>query len=135
MLTSSTGSWNKCLSTQAVTIPAMTPSTNPPIDSRMNSNRIDPKDKDYPSTIFNSTRNTTYAVPSLNKDSPSINVANFLLAPSSFNKATTATGSVADIIAPNSTAASNVNYPLYPSTNLITKADRQVDSNRAGPAK
>ena len=43
----------------------------------------------------------TMAVPSFNKDSPSISVPSFLLAPNSFNNATTATGSVALAIAPN----------------------------------
>jgi hypothetical protein len=38
----------------------------------------------------------TIAVPSFSKDSPSTKVLNLTLAPSSFSKATTATGSVAD---------------------------------------
>ena len=40
-------------------------------------------------------KKNTMAEPSLNKASPSIKVLNLTLAPNSFNKATTATGSVA----------------------------------------
>ncbi len=51
------------------------------------------------------------AVPSFKSDSPSIKVPNFLLAPSSFNKATTATGSVALTIAPNINANGQFQAP------------------------
>eukprot|EP00351_Strombidinopsis_sp_SopsisLIS2011_P002974 CAMPEP_0116876562 /NCGR_PEP_ID=MMETSP0463-20121206/8473_1 /TAXON_ID=181622 /ORGANISM="Strombidinopsis sp, Strain SopsisLIS2011" /LENGTH=69 /DNA_ID=CAMNT_0004523229 /DNA_START=3223 /DNA_END=3432 /DNA_ORIENTATION=- len=62
---------------------------------------ISPKVISTPSTNFNTTKKTTIAVPSLSKLSPSIKVANLLEAPSSLSKATTATGSVAETIAPN----------------------------------
>lgn len=46
------------------------------------------------------TRKNTIAVPSLSIDSPSSKVLNLILVPSSFSKATTATGSVVEIILP-----------------------------------
>ena len=63
---------------------------------------MSPADKFSPSANFLSTRKMTKAVPSLNKLSPSISVEILLDTPSSFSRATTATGSVADMIAPKS---------------------------------
>ena len=51
------------------------------------------------------TKNKTMAVPSFKRDSPSIRVPSFLLAPNSFNRATTATGSVALTTTPNRKAS------------------------------
>lgn len=54
-----------------------------------------------PSAIFKSTKNATIAVPSLSKLSPSIRIVSFFEAPISFINATTAMGSVAEMIEPN----------------------------------
>ena len=55
------------------------------------------------------------AVPSFKIASPSINVESFLLAPISFKIATTATGSDADITAPNIKATGQVQFrrPIF----------------------
>ena len=53
------------------------------------------------------TTNRTTAEPSLSNDSPSIVVESDTFAPSSRSMATTATGSVAEVIVPNSSARSH----------------------------
>jgi hypothetical protein len=53
-------------------------------------------DATYPFARFMNSMKKTIAVPSFNSDSPSTRVLNLTLAPNYFNKATTATGSVAD---------------------------------------
>ena len=51
------------------------------------------------------------AVPSFKRDSPSIKVPSFLLAPRSLSKATTATGSVALTTAPNNIEDNQIKAP------------------------
>ena len=70
-----------------------------------------PKNCSAPVTTPISKTKATIAVPSLSKDSPSIMVPSFLLAPSSFNRATTATGSVALTTAPKSIDARTIKAP------------------------
>ena len=74
----------------------------------------------------------TIAVPSFIKLSPSINVAKLFFAPSSFNKATTATGSVALNPVPRSRLAANVQSSYI--TTLIGSAVIPDASSRPGPA-
>ena len=59
------------------------------------------------------TSNNTIADPSLTNDSPSINVDKVLEAPKSFNKETTATGSVAPNIEPNKNESLNLNPSFF----------------------
>lgn len=72
-----------------------TPTTGPTIEFwiKLPTTPINPEL--YPFDRLLKRRKKTIAVPSLNKASPSIRVLNLTLAPNSFNKATTATGSVA----------------------------------------
>jgi hypothetical protein len=58
-----------------------------------------------PLKIYENTIKNTAAVPSFRRLSPSNKTLNYLLVPISFNKATTATGSVAEIIAEKVKAA------------------------------
>ena len=94
-------------------IPPTKPNKIPPKDNLINITSTYPADIEFPSTISNKTRKTTIAVPSLSKLSPSIIVASLLEAPSSFSKATTATGSVAEIMDPYSKLAFQVKLSLY----------------------
>ena len=82
--------------------PMAHPINGPRIAIRNASHIISPADETTPSAsaIFLSTKNRTTALPSLSSDSPSIVVDRETLAPSSRNIATTATGSVADVIVP-----------------------------------
>ena len=88
--------------------PIRVPTTTPPKNTRINSimaDRLEPTVSDSPcNTIVNRILNTTIAVASLKSDSPSTSTFSRSGAPSSLNSATTATGSVADISAPNSSA-------------------------------
>jgi len=80
------------------------------------------------------TRNTTIAVPSLRRLSPSIRVASLLEAPSSFKSTTTATGSVAEAIDPNRREASQVKTPVYYRIYVIMSALKNVATISIGPA-
>lgn len=78
----------------------------------------------------------TIAVPSFNRDSPSIRVLNLTLAPNSFIRAITATGSVADSIAPRVKASGHVrSYWPYINTHLKQSASRTVPHNTPGTAR
>ena len=70
----------------------------------------------------------TMPVPSLSKDSPSTKVENRLLVPSSCNKATTATGSVALMRAPNMRANGHV-HEAYSGTNRLMPIMRAAVSS------
>jgi len=74
--------------------------------------------------------NNTIAVASFISDSPSTNVVNRVGVPSSLNRETTATGSVAEISAPNSRAVvrSSGNSIHTPTPTMV------VDTSRAGIA-
>jgi len=78
--------------------------------------------------------NRTVAVPSLSRLSPSIKVLSFLEAPSSFSNATTATGSVADTIDPNTREP--VNPELSFSGTMFSRiaAVTKAPTKRMGPA-
>lgn len=67
------------------------------------------------------------AVPSFNNDSPSNNTSNLTGAPTSFNKATTATGSVALII------AAIVNAPLNSNSNIYNRHILNINPNSIVP--
>ena len=80
-------------------------------------------------------KNTTYAVPSFKRLSPSIKVDILFETPSSFNRDTTATGSVAEMIAPNRLQAqksnpSSGNCKIY----CIMTAVVKVHKRSTGPA-
>ena len=114
--------------------PNTRPSNGPPNDSLMNFMIISQKLYCYPSTMSRTTRNTTIAVPSFKRLSPSIMVESLFEAPNSLSRLTTATGSVAEIIDPNKRAAENGNSsPEYPN-NYIIKADKIIESKSIGPA-
>ena len=78
-----------------IIIPTIIPSKGPPKATLIKLPKT-PTAVDYPplANCIKSMKNTI-AVPSFIKDSPSTRVLNLTLAPNSFNKATTATGSVA----------------------------------------
>merc|ERR1719327_1293025 len=57
-----------------------------------------------PKTTFNINANTAIAVPSFSRLSPDMSMVSRGLTPSVLNNATTATGSVADRVAPNTNA-------------------------------
>jgi hypothetical protein len=96
---------------------------------------ISPMLYSYPSTMSRTTRNTTIAVPSFRRLSPSIIVESLFDAPNSLRRDTTATGSVAEIIDPNKRAAENGNSsPEYPRQYYIIKADKIIEIRSIGPA-
>lgn len=80
--------------------PKKIPNNGPPPDNFMNYKATSPEVEDFPSTTSSMTKKTTIAVPSLRRLSPSIRVESYFEAPSSLRSDTTATGSVAEMIAP-----------------------------------
>lgn len=76
------------------------PNKQPPNDNLKNYSKNPIKEKEPSSTHLKNTQKNTVAVPSLNKDSPSNIILKLTAVPISFNKATTATGSVAATIDP-----------------------------------
>ena len=76
------------------------PRAGPPKDNLKNFSKKFPTLKDPTSTMLKNTKKNTVAVPSFNKLSPSNKILNLIGVPNSFNRATTATGSVAAKIAP-----------------------------------
>lgn len=84
------------------------PNKGPPIDIRTKLVTTPSTVALYPLTRLMKSMKKTIAVPSLSSDSPSTRRLNCMLAPSSFNKATTATGSVADSTQPRVQASYQV---------------------------
>lgn len=89
------------LSKKHIKIANMIPKSGPPNELLIIFKLTIAELKDFSLTILIKSEKRTIATPSLSIDSPSISVLRFLLAPNYFNKATTATGSVADKIDPN----------------------------------
>ena len=117
-------------------IPTAIPSKGPPIDVLRKVTNTAPTVVSYPFTIPKNIMKNTMAVPSFNRDSPSIRVLNLTLAPSSFIRAITATGSVADNIAPNVKASGHVrSYWPYINTHLKQIARRTVPHRTPGTAR
>lgn len=81
--------------------PKNTPNKGPPIEVRIKLNKTFVTVAELPFAKSKNRAKNTIAVPSFNKDSPSTSVLKRTLAPSYFNSATTATGSVADNTHPN----------------------------------
>ena len=75
------------------------------------------------------------AVPSFNKDSPSINMESFFEVPSSLRIAIVATGSVAEIKNPKSNEAVQSNLSSSIMMYFMTTAVRQEHTTSIGPAK
>ena len=69
---------------------------------------------DYPFNKFENIKKNTIDEPSFNKLSPSKSILNLIGVPNSFNKATTATGSVALIIAENANENGQLKLLSYP---------------------
>jgi hypothetical protein len=88
------------LSKKLAITPNINPRIGPPPESIMNFSKIYHAFNSSPCTINYKTAKTTIAVPSFRRLSPSIIVDNYFGAPSSLSSATTATGSVADTMAP-----------------------------------
>lgn len=89
------------LSKKHIKIANMIPKSGPPNELLIIFKLTIAELKDFSLTILIKSEKRTIATLSLSIDSPSISVLRFLLAPNYFNKATTATGSVADKIDPN----------------------------------
>jgi hypothetical protein len=89
----------------------------------------------YPLTKLIKSMKKTIAVPSFNKDYPSTRVLNFTLAPRSFRRATTATGSVAESTQPKAQASYQVKSSSpYPKMLLNMKAIMMAPHKTPGPA-
>ena len=116
-------------------IPNIIPKKAPPKESLQNFPKISKPSNSFPLTSSSVTENMTYAVPSLKRLSPSIIVERVLEAPRSFRSETTATGSVAEINAPNIIAASKEKFSSYPRINLTTRAVRKEATRSHGPAR
>jgi len=77
-------------------MPTIIPSKGPPRETLTKFPITSPNDYEFPLTKSIKSVKKSIAVPSFNSDSPSTKVLNLTLAPSSFSKETTATGSVAE---------------------------------------
>ncbi|KAG0575637.1 hypothetical protein KC19_5G019300, partial [Ceratodon purpureus] len=115
------------------TIPKSSPKASAPNATRQRNEMTSPALNFCPSTICRYRRNTTIAVPSFMRDSPSIRVLNFLLAPNSFNNATTATGSVALSRPPSKSPV--LQFQSYGNILTITTPRKKVDITTPGAAR
>ena len=93
------------------TKPITAPTRAPPIKTSKKSNTAPPASAQVNAAPLRANKriilNTTIAVASFNKDSPSTRIVSLSGAPSSLNSEITATGSVAEIRAPNKSASVN----------------------------
>ena len=117
------------------TNPITAPTRAPPTKTLKKSNTAPPASAQVNAAPLRANKriilNTTMAVASFNKDSPSTRIVSLSGAPSSLNKEITATGSVADIKAPNKSASTNSISRKYQSP-VPMKA---VEINSAGTAR
>jgi len=104
-------------------IPRITPTTAPPPATRIKSVTLFVRLKSPLMAISSISPNTTIAVPSLKRLSPSSKTCKRLGAPRRRNSATTATGSVAAIKDPNTIAAGSASPVLietiFPTSNVV----------------
>ena len=123
-------------SIHAIMNPKKSPRRGPKKDMKQNLPMICPKVNSSPSTIYTSTRKSTRAVPSFSRLSPSISVESCLDTPNSLSKATTATGSVAEIMTPKREHARKLNSFSVSnrSTKNMTAAVTKVEKISMGPA-
>ena len=88
------------------------PTKIPPKVKTIKSQKVPKNVKSFPFRIDEKTIKKTAAVPSFSKLSPSNSTLNCLLVPISFKSATTATGSVAEIIEEKVNAADHPSYEV-----------------------
>ena len=119
-----------------IIIPTNIPRRGPPIETRTKLVTTAKAVVDSPFTKLRKSKKNTIDVPSFSKDSPSTNKLKWTLAPSSFNKATTATGSVAESTHPKAKASyqERSSYP-YPRIALKMKEMMNAPHRTPGPAK
>ncbi len=117
--------------TLAPSRPSATPATTMRRKTTMPSSTVEVPWNPVPTTP-STTRNRATAVPSLNSDSPSKMIVSRRGAPKSLNSASTATGSVAEMIAPNSSRTANgTGIPTAWSSSQSTPADAEGGDQQA----
>ena len=117
-------------SNSQATKPRKAPNRAPPMNTLRNSrNILSASDQPIPppsTAIPSSIEKATIAVASLSSDSPSTSTFSRFGAPSSLNRATTATGSVADISAPKTSATMSLISRAHQMPNPTTKVDMSI---------
>lgn len=116
--------------------PIIKPKRGPPKEVLMNPTTVYPSPFSYPTAKPKKIFKKTIAVPSFNKLSPSTKVLNLTLAPNSFKRETTATGSVAERTAPKTIAWYQfMSSSEYPRINLKDAPIIIDPKSTPGPAK